>query len=103
LTEQGLKDKLSLRRAAEKVGHLPERNRWLPDVARRECSRGRPRKRFKMQSLQVSVSKRHEVTLQQLRSERRAEMNRLDRLKANLQAKIELSGQGKRSDFIQAA
>ena len=56
-----------------------------------------------MQSLQVSVSKRHEVTLQQLRSERRAEMNRLDRLKANLQAKIELSGQGKRSDFIQAA
>lgn len=56
-----------------------------------------------MQSFQATMSKRHEVTLQQLRSERRSEMNRLDRLKANLQAKIELSGQGKRPDYIRAA
>jgi len=56
-----------------------------------------------MQSAQASTPKRHEVTLQQLRSERRSEMNRLDRLKANLQVKLELGGQSKGSDFIRAA
>jgi len=56
-----------------------------------------------MQSFQPTMPKRHEVTLQRLRSERRSENDRLGKLKASLHAKIQKDSQRKQPSGIRAA
>jgi hypothetical protein len=47
--------------------------------------------------------RRHELTVLQLRSERRSENDRLEKLKASLQAKLELSRERRLPAGIRAA